>query len=141
MENLMVQTQTKRRPSKTATQKPRRPRKWSAKVTETSDAMDLEAGVFRFDSPERIAASLKRSAERSHRRKSTPFRSAMSMLNFYINRAGRILSAPRRRALDAAKEELRRRRTKTTLAPPPGWLILAAATGGIRDGGSGGDLA
>jgi hypothetical protein len=91
-------------------------RKWSAKVTETSDAMDLEQGVFQSDSPKRIAASVKRSAERSHRRKSSPFRSAMSMLNFYINRAGENLSARRRRILEGAKVQLRRlfRRPTTT---------------------------
>jgi hypothetical protein len=63
--------------------------KWSAKVTETSDAMDLEKDVFKSRSPEHIAASEKRSAERSHRGKSSPFRSAMSMLTFYINRGGK----------------------------------------------------
>ena len=83
-------------------------RKWSAKVTETSDAMDLEKDVFKSDSPNRIATSVKRSAERSRRRKSSPFRSAMSMMNFYINRAGKNLSASRRRVLDAAKDRLRR---------------------------------
>jgi hypothetical protein len=83
-------------------------KRWSQRVTETSDAMDLEKGVFALDSPRRIALSLKRSAERSRRRKTDPFRSAMSMLNFYINRAGRSLSKPRRRRLDAAKDELRR---------------------------------
>ena len=83
-------------------------KKWSATVTAESDAMDLEGNIFKSKSPKRIAASLKRSAEQSHRRKSPPFRSAMSMLNFYINRAGRNLSASRRRALEAAKEQLRR---------------------------------
>ena len=83
-------------------------RKWSAKVAETSDAMDLETNVFKSASPEHIARSVKRSAERSHRRKSSSFRSAMSMLNFYINRAGKNLSASRRRVLEAAKNRLRR---------------------------------
>ncbi|HWD56827.1 MAG TPA: DUF3175 domain-containing protein [Stellaceae bacterium] len=83
-------------------------RKWSAKVTETSDAMDLKQDIFKSDSPKRIAASVKRSAERSHRRKSPPYRSAMSMLNFYINRAGKNLSARRKRVLEAAKNQLRR---------------------------------
>jgi hypothetical protein len=77
-------------------------------VTETSDALDLETGVFALESPRRIALSLKRSAERSRRRKADPFRSAMSMLNFYINRAGRNLPKARRRRLEAAKNELRR---------------------------------
>jgi hypothetical protein len=81
---------------------------WSAEVTQTSTALDLEPGVFTFAEPERIAASLKRSAEASQRRKSDPFRSAMSMLTFYINRTGRGLSADRRQVLEAAKEELRR---------------------------------
>ena len=80
--------------------------KWSAEVTEQSDALDLENKVFK-GSPEQIAKSLKRSAEHSRRRKSNPFRSAMSMLTFYINRAGNKLSARRRRKLEAAKEELR----------------------------------
>jgi hypothetical protein len=82
--------------------------RWSQRVTETSNALDLEAGVFSLDDPCRIARSLKRSAERSRRRKTDPFRSAMSMLNFYINRAGRNLSAGRRARLEAAKEELRK---------------------------------
>src|ERR1700761_463563 len=82
-------------------------RKWSAKVTETSDAMTLEDSVFK-KSPRSIALSLKRSAEKSHRRKSAPFRSAMSMLTFYINRAGKNLSAARMKKLDAAKDELRK---------------------------------
>ena len=83
-------------------------RKWSAKVTETSDALDLEEDVFKSRSAKRIAASLKRSAEHSHRRKASPFQSAMSMLTFYINRAGENFSASRKRVLEAAKIELRR---------------------------------
>ena len=83
-------------------------RRWSAKVAETSHALALEDNVFTWRSPKRIAASLKRSAEESDQRKSSPFRSAMSMLNFYINRAGRNLSPARRRVLEAAKSELRR---------------------------------
>ncbi|HTZ34575.1 MAG TPA: DUF3175 domain-containing protein [Stellaceae bacterium] len=86
----------------------RAPRKWSAKVNETSDALDVEPDVFKADDPDRIAASLKRSAERSDRRKASPFRSAMSMLTFYINRAGKNLPATRRRVLEAAKDRLRR---------------------------------
>lgn len=82
-------------------------RKWSAKVTETSDALDLEGHVFEQDDPARIAAALKRSAEHSHRRKGTPFQSAMSMLTFYTNRAGETLSASRKRKLNATKDELR----------------------------------
>ncbi len=85
----------------------RAPNRWSQHVTETSDAMDLADGVFLRGNPMAIARSLKASAERSHRRKSTPFRSAMSMLNFYINRAGKGLSAPRKRRLEDAKGALR----------------------------------
>jgi hypothetical protein len=81
--------------------------RWSQHVTETSDAMTLEPGVFKHE-PAAIARSLKRSAERSHRRKSSPFRSAMSMLTFYENRAGDTLSAARKRKIEAAKSELRK---------------------------------
>ncbi len=81
---------------------------WSNAVTRNSNALDLEAGVFTFDDPREVAASLKRSAEASARRKATPFRSAMSMLTFYINRAGRDLPDARRRVLEQAKEELRK---------------------------------
>jgi hypothetical protein len=88
--------------------KRRAARRWSKQVMETSDALDLDPGVFKEADPVRIARSLKRSAERSRRRKSDPFRSAMSMLNFYINRAGRSLAPERRRILGRAKEELRR---------------------------------
>jgi hypothetical protein len=83
------------------------PRRWSKRVTETSNALDLEPGVFRR-TPRAIALSLKRSAERSRRRKVDPYRSAMSMLNLYLNRAGKNLSAERRRSLNRAKVELRR---------------------------------
>jgi hypothetical protein len=82
-------------------------RRWSAQVMKRSDALDLEAGVFKQDSARAIAQSLKKSAEASQRRKATPFRSAMSMLNFEINRAGKGLSAARRRVLENAKGELR----------------------------------
>jgi hypothetical protein len=74
---------------------------------ETSDALDLEPDVFARGTPRQIALSLKRSAERSERRKSTPFRSAMSMLTFYLNRGGKNLSATRVRTLEKAKDELR----------------------------------
>ncbi len=87
----------------------RRPaRKWSGRVTATSDALDLKQDVFKQNSPAAIARSLKRSSERSHRRKSDPYRSAMSMLVFYINRAGKNLPATRKRKLEAAKDELRK---------------------------------
>jgi hypothetical protein len=81
---------------------------WSQDVTQQSDALDLEADVFTLDDPKTIAASLKRSAEHSTRRKSEPYRSAMSMLTFYINRAGKSLPAKRRRVLERAKMELRK---------------------------------
>jgi hypothetical protein len=81
--------------------------RWSADVTAHSDALDLEPKVFEKESAEEIAKSLKRSAESSDRRKSSAFRSAMSMLTFYINRAGRNLPAERRHTLEAAKEKLR----------------------------------
>ena len=98
----------RRKPAATRTAKRSTSRKWSQRVTETSDAMDLAPDVFTLDAPKKIAASLKRSAERSHRRKSAPFRSAMSMLTFYVNRAGDTLPAKRRRVLERAKDELRK---------------------------------
>jgi hypothetical protein len=82
-------------------------KKWSQDVTEHSDALDLERNVFTKDDPKEIARSLKRSAEHSHRRKSSPYRSAMSMLTFYINRAGKGLSKTRKAKLQKAKDELR----------------------------------
>ncbi|HTV45665.1 MAG TPA: DUF3175 domain-containing protein [Stellaceae bacterium] len=81
---------------------------WSGRVTRESDALELEPGVFTSDDPEHIARSLKRSAERSTRRKAGPYQSAMSMLNFYINRAGRNLPARRKQVLTRAKDVLRR---------------------------------
>lgn len=83
-------------------------RYWSGRVTRESNALDLDTNVFSQTNPAKIAASLKRSAERSRRRKSSPYRSAMSMLTFYINRAGRNLSASRKRTLERAKDELRK---------------------------------
>jgi hypothetical protein len=88
--------------------KAKAPRRWSRRVMETSNALDLDRGVFSKRSPRAIALSLKRSAERSRRRKSAPFRSAMSMLTFYVNRAGKKLPAARKRTIMQAKEELRR---------------------------------
>ena len=81
---------------------------WSARVTRESNALDTEPGVFALRDPKKIARSLKRSAEQSARRKGTPLQSAMSMLNFYINRAGKGLPAIRKRTLNRAKEELRK---------------------------------
>ena len=82
--------------------------RWSARVTQRSDALDLERKIFKSRDPHRIALSLKRSAERSKRRKGTPYQSAMSMLTFYINRAGKGLSQSRLRTLEKAKDELRK---------------------------------
>jgi Protein of unknown function (DUF3175) len=82
-------------------------RRWSARVTRTSDALDLDRGVFTWRDPKRIARSLKRSAERSTRRKTNAYRSALSMLTFYLNRAGKNLPASRRKTLQRAKAELR----------------------------------
>ncbi len=82
-------------------------RKWSGKVTRESHALDIEPHIFEGDDPKAIAASLKRSAEHSRRRKTTPFQSAMSMLTFYLNRAGKTLPAERKRTLEQAKDELR----------------------------------
>lgn len=81
---------------------------WSAEAAKTSFALDLERGVFTWGDPRKIARSLKRSAEKSARRKAGPFRSAMSMLNFYINRAGKNLKPSRRKILEQAKIELRK---------------------------------
>ncbi|MEH2512022.1 hypothetical protein V1291_003376 [Nitrobacteraceae bacterium AZCC 1564] len=102
-------TPRKARKTSSARKSAKRPiRKWSGRVTATSDALDLKKDVFKLDSPKAIARSLKRSAEQSHRRKSDPYRSAMSMLVFYINRAGKNLPATRKRKLEAAKGELRK---------------------------------
>lgn len=83
-------------------------RKWSRRVTEHSNALDLETGVFRHKNPKRIAESLKRSAEHSKRKKSGPYQSAMSMLNFYINRGGKNLDKKEKEPLEKAKVELRK---------------------------------
>jgi len=82
-------------------------RRWSDRVTKHSDALDLESKIFKSTNPRRIALSLKRSAQASKRRKGTPYQSAMSMLNFYINRAGKSLPQNQKRVLERAKDELR----------------------------------
>jgi hypothetical protein len=82
-------------------------RRWSDRVTKQSNALDLESKIFKSTNPRRIALSLKRSAQASKRRKGTPYQSAMSMLNFYINRAGKSLSQEQKRVLERAKDELR----------------------------------
>jgi Protein of unknown function (DUF3175) len=97
---------TSRRGSRAAVK--RSTHRWSAAVLKNSNALDLEPGIFKQRSAHAIALSLKRSALASHRRRSEPFRSAMSMLNFHINRGGRGLTAERRRTLERAKVELRR---------------------------------
>jgi hypothetical protein len=102
-ENMAQSTSTKKR--STNTRKPTR--KWSARVMQKSNALDLESKVFKSNSPDKIAKSLKRSAERSKRRKGTPFQSSMSMLNFYINRAGKNLPVTKKRTLEKTKGKLR----------------------------------
>lgn len=98
----------KRRRKSTARRRKASGRRWSARVMRESNALDLTKGVFSKQSPKAIASSLKRSAERSKRRKSDPYRSAMSMLTFYINRAGKNLPANRKKTLERAKDELRK---------------------------------
>jgi hypothetical protein len=95
---IMANKATKQEPKK----------RWSQKVTESSHALDLERGVFNLKEPKQIAESLKKSAVASKNRKGTPYQSAMSMLNFYINRAGKGLSKERKNALQEAKAELRK---------------------------------
>jgi len=99
---------TRRKSGRATVARGKATRYWSNRVTRESNALDLESGVFTWDDPKRIAASLKRSAEASRRRKADPYRSALSMLVFYINRAGKNLPAGRRRTLERAKAELRR---------------------------------
>jgi len=101
-----ARTAAKRTTKKVNSKTTKSPKRWSGRVTETSDAMTLEDGVFK-KTPRAIALSIKKSAERSDRRKATPFRSAMSMLTFYENRAGKNLSASRKSKIDKAKHELR----------------------------------
>jgi hypothetical protein len=100
----LAEVMTRRTGSKTHKQSGKR---WSARVTRESDALTLQSGVFTKSSPHQIAVSLKRSADRSRRRKSSSYRSAMSMLTFFINRAGRGLSKTRKQRLERAKNELR----------------------------------
>jgi hypothetical protein len=123
MELNMVERRKTSRARKTATRKPaapkassarrkstakrKSPKRWSQRVTRESDALDLKRGVFKLADPKKIAASLKRSAERSSRRKAGAYRSALSMLTFYINRAGKALPKTQRDRLQRAKTELR----------------------------------
>jgi hypothetical protein len=93
---------------RTKSKRPKRGSRWSARVTRESDALTLEEGVFTKHTPRKIAVSLKRSADQSWRRKSNSYRSAMSMLTFFINRAGKGLSRARKQTLEKAKNELRK---------------------------------
>jgi hypothetical protein len=104
--------------------------RWSQRVAERSNALDLEPGVFTLKSPRQIALSLKRSAERSTRRKAEPFRSAMSMLTFYVNRAGRQLPAADRRRFELAKDELRALFGRRRKQARPGAASRRATRGG-----------
>ena len=101
---------SRKRPGKTSrkTAKKRPAKRWSQRVTRESDALDLKRGVFKLTDPKKIAASLKRSAERSTRRKTGAYRSALSMLTFYVNRAGKTLPKTQRDRLQRAKTELKR---------------------------------
>ncbi|HEY2720142.1 MAG TPA: DUF3175 domain-containing protein [Chitinophagaceae bacterium] len=99
---------SKRTPVKKSARTSASKKKWSKAVTENSNVLDLENGVFKNKSAKKIAHSLKRSAEHSKRRKSSPFQSSMSMLNFYLNRAGKSLSKTEKQPLEKAKDELRK---------------------------------
>jgi hypothetical protein len=99
--------------------KAKAPKKWSQHVTETSNALDIEAGTFASDDPRKIARTVEKDAEASNRRKSSPYRSAMSMLTFYINRAGKKLTPEHRKVLEDAKDALRDEfGPKTAVAKP-----------------------
>ncbi|HET6161546.1 MAG TPA: DUF3175 domain-containing protein [Dongiaceae bacterium] len=101
-----LKTASRRRTARSKT--PAKGGRWSARVTKHSNALDLEKSVFKSSDPHRVALSLKRSAERSKRRKTTPYQSAMSMLNFYINRGGKNLPQRKVKVLERAKGELRK---------------------------------
>lgn len=103
-----TRTATKKRTSKGSKKRAPAGKKWSGEVTKNSNALDLERDVFKKKDPKKIAASLKRSAEHSTRKKSGPYQSAMSMLNFYINRAGKNLTNKEKQPLEKAKGELRK---------------------------------
>ena len=117
----------------------RKQHRWSQDVTEHSDALDLKEGVFKLGDPKRIARSLKDSAEHSERRKADPYRSAMSMLTFYMNRAGAQLPATEKKTLEEAKEELRQlyHRPTTGRNTPLGRRVEKPADGGRTSGPSG----
>ena len=104
----MARRSTARRKTAMRRHRPKSTRRWSGEVTRNSNALDLDSSVFTRGSARQVAASLKRSAERSKRRKASPYQSAMSMLNFYINRAGKNLPARQWQVLQRAKTELRK---------------------------------
>jgi hypothetical protein len=106
VKKISKKTSTRKSSTKKSAAKPS-PKRWSQRVTQESDALDLRHGVFKLTDPKKIAASLKRSAERSSRRKTSAYRSALSMLTFYINRAGKTLPKSQRERLQRAKTELR----------------------------------
>jgi len=104
MKTKIAKKPVKKTVHKTTTRK----HKWSGRVTKTSNALDLEQNIFKSKSPKKIAVSLKHSADKSKRKKGTPFQSAMSMLNFYINRGGKNLTSVQKQPLEKAKDELRK---------------------------------
>jgi hypothetical protein len=111
----MKQNKNHHRPQKATSKKSAKSsggRKWSAGVTKHSNALDLDKGVFTSGSPEKIAVSLERSAKKSKRKKGTPYQSAMSMLNFYINRAGKNIGASKKKTLEKAKDKLKEKHQK-----------------------------
>jgi hypothetical protein len=99
---------TKKEKGKSSSSKKAAPKKWSKNVTEHSNAMDLEKDIFKLKDPKKIAASVKKSAEKSKRKKAGPFQSAMSMINFYENRGGKNIAAAQKKVLEQSKEELRK---------------------------------
>jgi hypothetical protein len=99
---------TKKEKGKSSSSKKAAPKKWSKNVTEHSNAMDLEKDIFKLKDPKKIAASVKKSAEKSKRKKAGPFQSAMSMINFYENRGGKNIPASQKKVLDKSKDQLRK---------------------------------
>ena len=116
---------TARKAARKTTGRKAAPRRWSQRVTRESDALDLKHGVFKLTDPQKIAASLKRSAERSSRRKTGAYRSALSMLTFYINRAGKTLPKTQRARLERAKMELKRQFGKDQSSSLPAQALVA----------------
>jgi hypothetical protein len=106
-EKIIIMTEKKTAAKEKKPAKKSAPKKWSRGITETSNAMDLEKNIFKSRDPKKIAASVKRSAEQSKRKKAGPFQSAMSMINFYENRGGKNITAAQKKVLDKSKKELR----------------------------------